>query len=249
MKRSQEACHDSLPPQFHPLCDAIQKNEADKLREQLASLRPGVPVLQLAFRYAALLGDDSGMQALAQEIVRQGGSIPKDAAEYARQATASSGVGGHTLAAVYAREVLRNPALASQAPGNLRLEASADWTQYCSNDLVAPMCAFVVRNDARGLRQWIQQQHHRGTLTPEKRREALDQALHYAAALGDDQGIQTLLQEGAHVTPAMVEVARNPNPNLPAVGGHAFAAAYLEAVLHDNLSPYIPLDRLRFGLK
>lgn len=107
------------------------------------------------------------------------------------------------------------------------------------------LCNYIVRNDAEGLRN-----HIRWLRIEQKPNinNALQAALRYAAALGDDAGIQVLVQEGAQVTDDMINVAQQRDgatANLPGVGGHAFAALYLKALSLNAVSAYTPLTRLR----
>ena len=54
-------------------------------------------------------GDDVGMHHIASKLKNIAGyDIPNDAFSYARDSTPHAGLGGHTLAAVYARHLSKN---------------------------------------------------------------------------------------------------------------------------------------------
>ena len=127
----------------------------------------------------------------------------------------------------------------------IRPNLTSDW-KYCPEDAKG-LCEYIVNNDRDGLRQHIRYQ--RTQSATDVIQKQLDGALQYAAALGDDVDIQVLVQEGAKVTTDIVNLAAKKQEDLPGVGGHAFAAMYLEALKDGLVSPFTPLTKLMFSPK
>ena len=250
LSRTRDACDRAkVPPE---LCSNIQSNNVVDLRRALQTVEANYDVLALAFRYASMLGDDDGMQAIAEKMTDQGWTVPEDAFAYARDNTAHAGLGGHTLAAVYARAVFRQRALARRAPSEVRIreEDNSDWKKCPAEG--QELCGYIVNNDTQGLRQHIRYLRHQRVSSSSSGggppvQAVLNAALFYAAALGDDVGIQILAQEGAEITEDVVGVAANKDSTLPGVGGHTFAAKYLQALKDRQVSTYMPLTKLAFS--
>lgn len=258
LPRTREACEQipNVPP---GVCSSIRENNADRLKEALGQVTDVSPqVLTLVFRYAALLGDDQGMRVIANRMKQLNVAVPADAFSYARDVTPHAGLGGHTLAAVFARTLyleqqerlrqLQRPtaAAADDDAGRwdrLEVDPLSDWEKCATEG--QELCGHIVTNDAHGLRlhiRWLKTQR-----TGEEVAAALRAALLYAAYLGDDVGIQVLVQEGAAVDAEAVRAAADRHPSLPGVGGHTFAAMYLQALRDKQFSPYVPLTKLRFA--
>lgn len=132
LPRTRHGCDDVVPPM---VCQSIRDNNAAELENQLRSMSVSTDILQLAFRYAALLGDDVGMQVIAQRLATLRTPVPEDAFSYARDTTSHAGLGGHTLAAVYARSLFQNHdfQLASQNVNGLKIveDENTDWKFCC----------------------------------------------------------------------------------------------------------------------
>ena len=142
------------------MCDHIIGNQADKLRQLLTENKANIPIeaLQLALRYAALLGDDMGMQVIGSAIYDMNGDIPNDVFDYAMQPTTYDGVGGHTLAALYAQKLAQSPGFAKTSLEEVKITSPKGWSELCSGGVqVQPLCACILRNDADALRRSIQQ--------------------------------------------------------------------------------------------
>lgn len=246
LPRTRDGC-DQIPGVPSGVCESIRTTNASALRTALANLK-GVSheVLALVFQYAALLGDDEGMRVIADKMAEVNAAVPASAFDYARDVTPYAGLGGHTLAAVFARTLYDEQQKKIQQRDakwdRLTEDPNSDWS-LCGTE-GRPLCGYIVNNDAQGLRshlRWLKK--NKGA---DEQRAAMRAALMYAAYLGDDVGIQVLVQEGAEVDDDIIQAAEHRHDTLPGVGGHTFAAMYLRAIKEGELSSYAPLLKLRF---
>lgn len=73
----------------------------------------------------------------------------------------------------------------------------------------------------------------------------LTQAMHHAAALGDDHGLQVLFQNGAKADAKGVALATKKSSQ-KGVGGHDFAGIYVKSVMKKLISAKTPFNKLKF---
>ena len=100
---------------------------------------------------------------------------------------------------------------------------------------VKMLTSFIYENDATGLNKALK--------ASKPSQSILQDVVHVAALLGDDQGLRVLFMNGAKATKEAYNLASK-TTKTQGHGGHTLAAVYIKSVMNNSVDPKKPLSKL-----
>ena len=241
---------------------AIDRNDTARLAALLESEPPESQAAARVLNYAALAGDDRGVQTL----LAHGVPASPEAVHAAGDGTdPRSGYGGHLLAAGYLRSAIQDPAIAKVDFRKLKIVEGGEGGSFKETykppmpklDSSQEMIGIIVKATMVELIQFCNHEAlakvlEAGQVTP----AGVTIGLEAAARYGEDQSVRLLLKycrehRDVHVSwDRLVDLASRPDPEEAGSGGHPLLGLYIRSVQksHGALAEK-PISSLRFQVR
>lgn len=221
---------------------AIDRNDAAQLASLLESQKPAGPAAARVLNYAALAGDDKGVQTILAHGIPATGAAVQAAGD---GTDPRSGFGGHLVTACYLRSAMQDPSMVNLEIRKLKIVEGPAGPAF-KEMFKPPMPRLDASREMRdvilkdAMKDLIQFSNHEALekllMAGDVFIPAIIVGLEAAARYGEDQCLRLLLdycrthKEIRVNWDRLVGLASDPDPEEAGSGGHPLLGLYIRAV-------------------